>query len=187
MAITALRRISNTIHKSRYDRAQQGMTLKQIAEEDGVSEYTVENSIRKVEIFRITCSPTEVEVRQAETLMVLADHEEAALQRCLTAKRLIFDDDGNKIGEEPDYPIQLEAVTEYNKKLEIVSGKKGGSGTTVNVNTAVGVLGSSVKTFEDRLREIQSKRALPQPAAVDTVTVDAIDAVEESDDPLDSI
>lgn len=159
MAIAALRRLSRTIHKARWDRAQQGMSTEEIAKQDNVTKTAVEHSLRMVEMFRLTCAPSEVEVRQAETLMVLADQDEAALTRCLNARHNVYNASGKKVGVEPDLPIQLEAVKEVTKRTEVLIGKKN-TGTTVNVNQNVGVLGRSVVTFEDRLREIQQRRGI---------------------------
>lgn len=159
MAIASLRRLSRTIHKARWDRAQQGMSTEEIAKQDKVTKTAVEHSLRLVEMFRLTCAPSEVEVRQAETLMVLADQDEAALSRCLNARHNVYDEKGKKIGVEPDLPIQMDAVKEITKRTEVLVGKKN-TGTTVNVNQSVGVLGRSVTTFEDRLREIQQRRGI---------------------------
>lgn len=161
MAIASLRRISRTIHKSRWDRAQQGMSAEEIAIQDKVKKVTIEQSLRMVEMFRLTCAPSEVELRHAETLMVLADQDEAALSRALNARHVIFDSKGKKVGVEPDYTVQLDAVKEITKRTEVLTGKKGGQGgVNVNVQNNVGVLGRSVVTFEDRLREIQQRRGL---------------------------
>ena len=182
MAIASLRRLSRTIHKSRWDRAQQGLSAEDIAKEDGVKKSTIEQSLRLVELFRLTCAPSELEIRQIETMMVIADQDEAALIRALNAHHQVYDDEGKKVGVEPDYVAQAEAFKEVTKRVEILSGKKG-SGVTVNNNVQnnVGVLGRSVVTFEDRLREIQQRRGL-LPADI-TVSPEVV--TEEEVDPLD--
>jgi hypothetical protein len=185
MAIASLRRLSRTIHKSRWDRAQQGMSTEEIAVQDKVNKTTVDASLRLVEMFRLTCAPSEVELRQAETLMVIADQDEAALTRALNARRGVYDSKGKKVGVEPDYPVQLDALKEVTKRTEILIGKKGGGpgGTTVNVQNNVGVLGRSVVTFEDRLREIQQRRGiLPVEAAA---LPEAPEEIPDEEDPFE--
>jgi hypothetical protein len=163
MAITSLRRLSRSIHKSRWDRAQQGMTPDEIAKEDKVSKVIIERSLRMVELFRLSCSPSELEVRQVETLMVAADRDEAEILSALVATTAVYDSKGKKVGVAPDHSIRMEAVKEVTKRMEILIGKKdgGGGGVNVQINNGTGSLGRSVTTFEDRLREIQSRRALP--------------------------
>jgi hypothetical protein len=183
MAVTSLRRLSRTIHKSRWDRAQQGLSVEEIAKEDGVRKQSIEASLRLVEMFRLTCAPSELELRQVETMMVIADQDQAALTRALNASHKIYDAKGKKIGVEPDFPIQMEAVKEVTKRTEILVGKKGGgAGVNVNVQNNVGVLGRSVVTFEDRLREIQQRRGLaPAPTDI-TVSPEVSDDEDVLDD-----
>jgi hypothetical protein len=182
MAIASLRRLSKTIHKSRWDRAQQGLSVEEIAKQDGVQKGVVDGSLRMVEMFRLTCAPSEVELRQAETLMVLADQDEAALRRAFDAHHKIYNDKGKRVGVEPDYTVQMEAIKEVTKRTEILIGKKAGVTVNNNVQNNVGVLGRGVTTFEDRLREIQQRRGL-LPAADIVVTSEPL--VDE--DPLDEI
>jgi hypothetical protein len=180
MAIASLRRLSRTIHKSRWDRAQQGLSTEEIAKQDKVSKVVIDRSLRMVEMFRLTCAPSEVELRQAETMMVIADQDEAALVRALNAHHKIYDSKGKKVGVEPDYAVQTDAMKIVTQRTEILMGKKGGgAGVNVNVQNNVGVLGRSVVTFEDRLREIQQRRGL-LPADV-TVTPEPL----ADEDPLD--
>jgi hypothetical protein len=180
MAIASLRRLSRTVHKSRWDRAQQGLSVEEIARQDKVQKEAVDKSLRLVEMFRLTCAPSEVELRQAETMMVLADQDEAALSRALNAHHKIYSADGKKsVGVEPDYTVQLDAVKEMTKRTEVLIGKKN-SGPSVNIQNNVGVLGRSVVTFEDRLREIQQRRGLALPA---DITVSPEPMADE--DPLD--
>ena len=164
--VTTLSQISKTIHKSRWDRVQRGMAIEEVAKQDHVKKQSVELSIRLVELYRVSCSPSEVEVRQAETLMVLADEDAASIKRGLNATVPVFDDKGKKVSETPDHVVQLEASREYGRRLEMIIPKRGGGGggnnVNVNLNTQnnVGVLGRGVVTFEDRLREIQHRRGL---------------------------
>ncbi len=181
MAITSLRRLSRTIHKSRWDRARQGLSIEEIAKQDNVQKETVDLSLRMVELFRLTCAPSELELRQIETMMVIADQDESALSRALNAHHNVYDSKGKKVGVEPDYTVQGEAMKEVTKRTEILIGKKNGGtggGVNVNVQNNVGVLGRSVITFEDRLREIQQRRGLIPGEGASSPTAD-------SEDPLD--
>src|ERR1700732_5164186 len=126
MAVTSLRRLSKTIHKFRWDRAQQGMSVEEIAKQDKVEKGSIERSLRLAEMFRLTCAPSELELRQTENLMVLADQDEAALSRAYNDHHSIYDTKGKKIEIEQDYPAQMEAVKEVTKRTEVLIGKKGG-------------------------------------------------------------
>lgn len=179
MAIAALRRLSGTIHKSRYDRFQNGMKKDAIAAQDNVKLRSVEESIRMVELFRISCSPNELEIRTIETLLNLADMDQEALVRAMKATRNIYNANGKKIGSEPDYQVQLEASKEYTRRMEAVIGKKQ-SGTSVSVQTNVGVLGPSVITYEDKLREIQSRRGLANVEATERALPSGSDAIDDA-------
>jgi hypothetical protein len=181
MAITSLRRLSRTIHKSRWDRARQGLSIEEIAKQDKVEKEAIDKSLRMVELFRLNCAPSELELRQMETMLVIADQDEAALSRALNAHHNVYDSKGKKVGVEPDYTVQGEAMKEVTKRTEILIGKKNGGaggGVNVNVQNNVGVLGRSVTTFEDRLREIQQRRGLIPGEGASLPAAD-------SEDPLD--
>lgn len=189
MAIASLRRLSRTIHKSRWDRARQGLSIEEIARQDNVQKETVDLSLRMVELFRLTCAPSELELRQIETMMVIADQDESALSRALNAHHNVYDSKGKKVGVEPDYTVQGEAMKEVTKRTEILIGKKNGGaggGVNVNVQNNVGVLGRSVVTFEDRLREIQQRRGLApaEGASLPTDSEDSLDDAFETEGPL---
>src|ERR1700752_3787886 len=173
--VPTLLRLSRTIHKARWDRLQQGMTIKEIAHMDHVGEDAITNSIRLIEIYRISCSPPEGEMRQAETVMALSNYDEEALKRALTAMRPVFDSKGRKIGQTPDFVTRLEASREYTKRIELVIGKRDASRgaaapPNINVQNNIGLLNGAVITFEDRLREIQQRRALASPLEEAPVT-----------------
>lgn len=183
MAVASLRRLSNTIHKSRWDRARQGLSTEEIAKQDNVQKTSVENSLRLVELFRLTCAPSELEIRQTETLMVIADQDEKALSRALNAHHNVYDSKGKKVGVEPDYAVQGKAMEEVTKRTEILIGKKGGgtgAGVNVNVQNNVGVLGRSVVTFEDRLREIQQRRGLIPGEGASSPVADGEDSLDDA-------
>ena len=155
---TILSRVSKTLHKSRWDRVQQGMSIEEVAKQDKVGKDVIERSIRCVELYRVSCSPNEVEVRQAETLIALADDDEASIRLSLNAMHDVYDDKGKLIGQVPDYQVRLEASKVYTERLEKILPKRNvpaGNNVNVNLQTNVGVLGRGVVTFEDRLREIQ--------------------------------
>jgi len=187
-----------TIHKSRYTKARvQGRSIAEIAEEEGVTEATINSSITAYELWREGNSEENVRLVQGSVVLANVEHEKEALRRALKAKRKeVIEVEGEvekdgemvketvqKVVEVDDHDVQLRAVEMITQKAEVVLPKKG---TSINNTTNLGLgfvqqgSGGAIGiSFEDRLRKIQEKRrGLLPPAEVEQETIPEAVVVE---------
>ena len=145
------------------------MSTKEIAAQDGVKEETVKESIRDVEIHEHLYSAGHLEAVQIETIIRNEERASKALGAALRAEFVTRDPTTlKKISIEPDHDTRLAAIDRLNAKANAVFARhKPTPGTTVNVGVGVNVAaGSQGRSYEERLRTIQSRRKAELPASV---------------------
>jgi ribosome-binding ATPase YchF (GTP1/OBG family) len=170
MAITARDiRSPGSIHHSRWQRIKNGMTLEEVAAQDGVSITTTRNSFLLVEDYKNLCSMPSLETAQIENIIKVKELELEALKSGLIATNKVYKDvtvDGKTVQElievVPDHETRIATISTINQKIAALQPKKGFS---VNVDTKVGVNVATGRTsFEDKLREILQKRKQEEPS-----------------------
>ena len=156
------------VHRVRYAKNKNlGMSTEQLAREEGVDEKYIKKSIAMVEAFRAMVTLDDLEASQVEVVLFNKDLEKLAIHGALKASTTVFNNEGEKISEEPNHEIRLEAVKVIKDITDsLISSKNkgggGGGGNNVNVNVlnASGGAGVGIATFEDRLHEVKRKRGL---------------------------
>jgi len=167
----------NSVDCSRFYRYHElGMSLPDIAKEDGITMITVRGSLDKVRAYRGRFSASAVLHSQAETVMQLAGIERIALEKALTATTMIEvpdeDGEGTTMKEVPNHEINLQAAEIITRKVEVIQ-PKGGKGfsiqTNVGVVSAPQAASSQPRGFsiEERMRELQAKRQGLLPESVE--------------------
>ena len=187
MAITARDiRAPGGVHPSRWQRIKSGMTLEEVAAQDGVAITTVRNSFLMMEDYKNLCSLPSLETAQIENIIKVKKLELEALESGLRATNKVYRDitvDGGKTVQElvevvPDHETRTATLSVINQKIAALQPRKGFS---VNVDTKVGVNVATGRTsFEDKLREILQKRKQEEvPGQV--IDVPALEEGDEGD------
>lgn len=168
------------IHQLRYVKHKMlGVSIEEIAKEDGVGEKYVLQSISRVETYRSLNTVDAVKAAQAEVLLFNQDLQKIAVRNGLSAKIKVYDEKtGELVREDEDHETQLKTVTVMKDMAEslIKSEQKVTPPSQQNVNVNVLASGGTavgVSTFEDRLREVKRKmgerkeqQTLPEPSEV---------------------
>jgi hypothetical protein len=179
----------------RYERNKAGESIADIAKADGVSENSVQQSIRSVQLFR--SKHTHEYANQAISAIVIdtAGHVKKSLVNGLTATttETISDKNGNtRKVKKPDVSAQMRAVSEYQKLASTIQPK--GGGTNVNVGVGVGVNQTRVATgsyigMEDRLRKImqqQKQQPIVEGTTLTQATLELPSGEFEQDEPAEN-
>lgn len=183
---TTLRHSDADLH--RYMRHKLGSTTEEIAAQDGVSEITIQRSIRTVDAYRI--ANTSEYLNESMIAVVMKNHRniDSAISGALGAKKT--DKDGKKVD---DHQTQLEGVDRAIKIMEVVQPKPQ-KGISVNVNQQAAISHGSPPPesgfagYEQRLKKIRAKidqhNQLPSVTA-DTPDVDA-EIIEDQEEVMAS-
>jgi hypothetical protein len=150
-------------HRARYMKhIRDGISLADIAKEEGVSVQYVKQSIGMMECYYQYHTEEELKAAQTEVILALTTLQRKTLEGALRATKRYYDEaTGEFLREEPDYQVRLDAIAKINEKIDVIAPK--GKGTQVNVGVGVGVnvkaSGSPSGMFEDVLRRVQAQRA----------------------------
>jgi hypothetical protein len=157
------------VHPSRWQRIKSGMTIEEVAAQDGVSAVTVRKSFLMMEDYKNLCSLPSMETAQIENIIKVKKLELEALESGLRATNKVYRDitvDGKTVQElievVPDHETRIATISTINQKIAALQPKKG---ISFNVDTKVGVNVATGRTsFEDKLREILQKRKQEEPS-----------------------
>jgi len=95
-----------SIQQNRYLRARMGISIDKIAQEDGVSQRTVEQSIERVGAFRQSKSVEFVNQAISEIILTSQDATNKVLTRALRAQIEERDEGTGQIRKGPDFEVQ---------------------------------------------------------------------------------
>lgn len=187
MAVTSDRH--STVGQSRYERMKRGLTVEDIAREDGVSVRTVRASIEFVQLKESLNTQSEMERQQMSIINSVVETERRTLKEALTATRIIERDGKQK--SLPDWETRTKAMDTVTQRIKAVKERPavtgGGNQTQVIVNPTPTptISGISYRSFEDRLRQhIQGRpvAALPESTSEDTQQIEDSELGDETDD-----
>jgi hypothetical protein len=153
------------VHRLRFAKNKLlGMSVEQLAKDEGIEERYIRQSIEKVEAYRALNTLEELEASQVEVVLFNRDLEKLAIRGSLTAVTEVRDDKGKILYKLPDHETRLKGVEVLAKITDNLIGAKAravnsGSTTNVNILNAGNSGGVGIATFEDRLREVKKKRA----------------------------
>lgn len=177
-------------HWSRFTRfKREGMALEEIAAQDNVKPDTIRSSIMTVEAYRSIYGLDQMNMAQMQTLIDVRELEKEAVISGLTATKLAMVDGKQK--EVPDHDARNATIHELTEKVKAMQPKVG---PRTSVNVGVGISSPAAQaapgstfSYEDRLREINRKRAkelLPAPleeeGPLDALDAEVIDANTEA-------
>lgn len=165
-------------HWSRFTRfKREGMALEEIAAQDNVKTDTVRSSIMTVEAYRSIYGLDQMNMAQMQTLIDVRELEkEAVVSGLMATKRIMVDGQQKDV---PDHEARNATIHELTEKVKAMQPKVG---PRTSVNVGVGISSPAVPpppgsafSYEDRLREINRKRAkaLPPMSLEEGETVDA--------------
>lgn len=164
--------LSRSIHMERWIRVHNGESVAEVAARDKVSEKTIQESLRAIELYKGRNTVDHANQSMASAVLAVANETKEALKGGLTATYEVEKErDGKKITiKEPDHSTRLKAVTEVREIVRSIQ-PKAPSNTNVNFGLAIGARGQPQEArgfvgMEDRLRELRTKmKAQPQLAA----------------------
>lgn len=126
------------IQQNRFLRARAGLSIEEIARQDGVSQKTVERSIQSVDAFRQANSVEVVNEALFNSILRNKPDMDKSINSALKAKRLVKDPEDGTYRSVPDHRVQLKAVDRLVEIAKTVQPKPGNV-TKVNVGVGVGV------------------------------------------------
>jgi hypothetical protein len=178
------------LHRYRYARHKvMGLTIEEIAKEDGVKISTIESSVKIVAAQQSMYTMDALETSQIEVINFSKDLEKLALHDSLQAEIKVYgntpETQGEVVATEPDYDVRLRASAIITDKVKAIISRHV-KGNTQNTQVNVGIVNNQPtgNTFEDRLRAVLSKRELPPSVQNDLpADVEVLDiAVEKAQD-----
>lgn len=175
-----LRRPRRDIHLARYERhTMYGMTIADIAKQDGVKESIVQASVDQIATYRKVSTMSELEAVQISALLQLHEDEQQTLQQMLNAVKTVEVEEGGRTKKVrvPDFEVRARALEIMNDKIEMLRPK--GKGALIQVGVGInsggaqgqqndGAQGRSRVDFESIVRNLHERRAAAQlPASTD--------------------
>lgn len=153
--------VQNPIHRRRWRfHRVDGLPIAKIAKDEGVDYATVKESIDLVDLYKDIHTIEEVNAAQSAVILANSKKEEEVLRDALDATMPVevLDADGNKTTDwVPDRKTQLEAIDTITRKLHAIQPKAAHS-TSVQVGVGIADARQIPPGFEERLREITSRR-----------------------------
>jgi hypothetical protein len=161
---------SSPIALDRYYRNKAGESIEAIALKDKVSETTVKQSIRAVEVYRQRNSVDASNETLISTILASGPALRKTLLEALSAQSIeVSEQDGKKIvTKRPNHDVRLRAVSEVTKMAVAVQPKSNGPSTHVQVGVAIPGARSTGGIYvgmEERLSNIMAEQD-QKPAAI---------------------
>lgn len=171
-----VRDLTRTIHYSRFHRNRSGQSIADIAQTDRVSEKTITESIRQIEVYNHMTAAEQINHGLGSLLLTSLPLASAALNDALVATDFVEvgkDKQGKpRTVEVPDRSTRLRAIENLTEIAKVIQPKAPPASTHVQVgvgiNSGIKATGTFV-SMEARMRQIREGMvSAPQLEAADT-------------------